>query len=89
MSDTEDILKTAAQWHRAGARGCASHGREDMGLLAPPGWLEARYRRFRTDDRSVSGGCVEGAVVTIAREIIRTGNPRLLDFGVSDEQAWR
>ena len=37
---------------------------------------------------SVSGGCVEGAVVETALEIIRTGKPRLLDFGISDEQAW-
>jgi xanthine/CO dehydrogenase XdhC/CoxF family maturation factor len=37
---------------------------------------------------SVSGGCVEGAVVETALEIIRTAKPRLLDFGVSDEQAW-
>lgn len=37
---------------------------------------------------SVSGGCVEGAVVESALEIIRTGQPKLLEFGVSDEQAW-
>lgn len=37
---------------------------------------------------SVSGGCVEGAVVEAALEVIRTGTPRLLDFGVTDEQAW-
>jgi xanthine/CO dehydrogenase XdhC/CoxF family maturation factor len=37
---------------------------------------------------SVSGGCVEAAVVEAALEIIRTGTPRLLDFGVTDEQAW-
>jgi len=37
---------------------------------------------------SVSGGCVEGAVIGEAREVIRDGKPRLLDFGVSDEQAW-
>jgi xanthine/CO dehydrogenase XdhC/CoxF family maturation factor len=37
---------------------------------------------------SVSGGCVEGAVVTEALETIRDGKPRLLDFGVSNEQAW-
>jgi xanthine/CO dehydrogenase XdhC/CoxF family maturation factor len=37
---------------------------------------------------SVSGGCVEGAVVTEALEAIRDGKPRLLDFGVSNEQAW-
>ena len=37
---------------------------------------------------SVSGGCVEGAVVEAALQIIRTGQPRLLEFGVSDERAW-
>jgi xanthine/CO dehydrogenase XdhC/CoxF family maturation factor len=37
---------------------------------------------------SVSGGCVEGAVVEEALAIIRDGRPRLLDFGVTDDQAW-
>ena len=38
---------------------------------------------------SVSGGCVEGEVVTEAIEVIGGGKPRLLDFGVADETAWR
>ena len=37
---------------------------------------------------SVSGGCIEGAVITQGIETIRDGQPRVLDFGVSDEQAW-
>ena len=37
---------------------------------------------------SVSGGCIEGAVIEQGIEAIRDGNPRVLDFGVSDEQAW-
>lgn len=37
---------------------------------------------------SVSGGCIEGAVVDAAREAIATGQPKLLEFGVSNEQAW-
>jgi len=37
---------------------------------------------------SVSGGCIEGAVVHEAKQAIATGEPRLLDFGVTDEQAW-
>lgn len=37
---------------------------------------------------SVSGGCIEGAVVQEALEVIGDGEPRLLDFGVSNEQAW-
>lgn len=38
---------------------------------------------------SVSGGCVEGAVITEAAEVIATGAPRVLEFGVADETAWR
>ena len=37
---------------------------------------------------SVSGGCVEGAVVEAGRQALATSRPRLLSFGVSDERAW-
>ena len=38
---------------------------------------------------SVSGGCVETAVIQQARAVIADGRPRRLQFGVSDEQAWQ
>lgn len=38
---------------------------------------------------SVSGGCVEGAVVTDALDVIESGTPKMLEFGVADETAWR
>jgi xanthine dehydrogenase accessory factor len=37
---------------------------------------------------SVSGGCVEGAVVEEAVDCLRGGRPRLLNYGVSDDSAW-
>lgn len=37
---------------------------------------------------SVSGGCIEGAVVQEALGVIKTGRPKLLSFGVADELAW-
>lgn len=37
---------------------------------------------------SVSGGCIEGAVVHEAQKVLEDGEPRLLSFGVSDEMAW-
>lgn len=37
---------------------------------------------------SVSGGCVEGAVVAEALDVIATGEPKMLEFGVADETAW-
>jgi xanthine/CO dehydrogenase XdhC/CoxF family maturation factor len=38
---------------------------------------------------SVSGGCVEGAVVTEALDVIESGKPKMLEFGVADETAWK
>lgn len=38
---------------------------------------------------SVSGGCVEGAVITEALEVLESGKAKLLEFGVADETAWR
>jgi xanthine/CO dehydrogenase XdhC/CoxF family maturation factor len=38
---------------------------------------------------SVSGGCVEGAVISEAADIILSGNPKMLEFGVADETAWQ
>ncbi|MGO9744026.1 MAG: XdhC family protein [Roseiarcus sp.] len=38
---------------------------------------------------SVSGGCVEGAVVEEALDVIGSGAPKLLEFGIADETAWR
>jgi xanthine dehydrogenase accessory factor len=37
---------------------------------------------------AVSGGCVEGAVVSVAEEVLRGAPPRLLHFGITDEDAW-
>ncbi len=37
---------------------------------------------------SVSGGCVEGAVVTAALEILATGGRRIVTFGYSDDDAF-
>jgi xanthine dehydrogenase accessory factor len=37
---------------------------------------------------SVSGGCVEGTVVRESAEVIETGKPKFLRFGVSDDDAW-
>jgi len=37
---------------------------------------------------SVSGGCIEGAVVHEAKQAMKTGQPKLLEFGVTDERAW-
>ncbi len=37
---------------------------------------------------SVSGGCVEGAVIDEARRVLKTGKPHLSKYGIADETAW-
>ncbi len=37
---------------------------------------------------SVSGGCVEGAVIDEARRVLKTGKPKLCKYGIADETAW-
>ena len=37
---------------------------------------------------AVSGGCVEGAVVEAAAEVLSAEEPRLLHFGIADSEAW-
>ena len=37
---------------------------------------------------SVSGGCVESDVFDSAMEVMRTGEPKLLHYGITDDQAW-
>lgn len=37
---------------------------------------------------SVSGGCVESDVFENAQEVFETGEPKLLSYGISDDEAW-
>jgi xanthine/CO dehydrogenase XdhC/CoxF family maturation factor len=88
MSDTEQILNTAAEWHRAGRGVALATVVTTWGSSPRPVGSKLAVDDSGRMTGSVSGGCVEGAVVETALEIIRTGKPRLLEFGVSDEQAW-
>lgn len=86
--DSGELLDAAAQWRREGRpvalatviRTWGSSPRPAGSMLAVDG--DCRMLG------SVSGGCVEGAVVQEALEIMKDGRPRVLEFGVSDEEAW-
>lgn len=89
MSNPEDdVLTTAATWRRQGRGVALATVTATWGSSPRPAGSQ-----LAIDDRgamvgSVSGGCVEGAVVKEAQETIADGQPRLLDFGVTNEQAW-
>jgi xanthine dehydrogenase accessory factor len=53
----------------------------------PPGAKMAVNSRGEVSG-AVSGGCVEGAVVAVAEDVLKGGRPRLLHFGIADSEAW-
>ncbi|MBM3645008.1 MAG: XdhC family protein [Alphaproteobacteria bacterium] len=88
VADTLDVLDQAGKWRAAGKGVALATVIVTWGSSPRP-----VGSRLAIDDGgnmvgSVSGGCIEGAVVKEALAAISDGKPRLLDFGVTDEQAW-
>ena len=88
MTDTDNVLEQAADWLESG---------KDVAIATVIGTWGSSPRpvgsQLAVDDEgaftgSVSGGCIEGAVVGEALDTISDGQVRILDFGVTDEQAW-
>jgi xanthine/CO dehydrogenase XdhC/CoxF family maturation factor len=85
----DDILKAAEDWRRDGKRVALATVVETWGSAR-----RAIGGKVGVDEAgnclgSVSGGCVEGAVVAEALDVIESGQPKLLEFGVADETAWK
>lgn len=86
--DSAAVLTTAAAWRRAGRGVALATVVNTWGSSPRPvGSMLAVDERSHMIG-SVSGGCVEGAVASEALAAIEDGKPRLLSFGVSDDQAW-
>lgn len=84
----ENVLETAQSWARAGRQ---------VGLATVVSTWGSSPRpvgsQLAIDDNgrmvgSVSGGCIEGAVIREARDVMDGAAPKLLTFGVTNEQAW-
>jgi xanthine/CO dehydrogenase XdhC/CoxF family maturation factor len=84
----DDILETALAWKRAGRDVAVATVTSTWGSSPRPAGSQLVVDGKGAMIGSVSGGCIEGAVVREALDAIADGKPRLLDFGVSDEQAW-
>ncbi|MCG6115191.1 MAG: XdhC family protein [Mesorhizobium sp.] len=84
-----DPLTIAETWHGEGRRLALATVVETWGSAPRPVGSHLVIDADGNFDGSVSGGCVEGAVVTEALEIIDSGKPRMLEFGVADETAWQ
>jgi len=87
----EDVLATAGRWREAGHRVAVATVVDTWGSSPRPRGSQLVIDEAGNFLGSVSGGCIEGAVVREALEIIAEGEvakPRMLEFGVSNEQAW-
>ena len=84
-----DVLDHALEWHEAGDPVALATVVETWGSApCPVGSMMAVSRSGRIEG-SVSGGCVEAAVLQAALETTQPGGaPRLLSFSVSDGNAW-
>ncbi len=85
---TTQVLEMADQWQAAGRRVAIATVIATWGSSPRPVGSQLLVDEHGEFLGSVSGGCIEGAVVGEALEVIASGTPRLLDFGVSDETAW-
>ena len=88
-SPVADVLTTAEDWRESGRAVALATVIETWGSAPRPVGSHLVIDSDGNFEGSVSGGCVEGAVVAEAVEVIDTGKPTTLEFGVADETAWQ
>ncbi len=89
MTDTiTDLPKLALAWHRAGRGVAIATVVQTWGSAPRPVGSQLVIDADGAMEGSVSGGCVEGAVITEAIEAVNKGAQKLLQFGVSDDEAF-
>ena len=84
----EDILRTALQWLEEGRGLALATVVSTWGSSPRPVGSHLVIDADGAFEGSVSGGCVEGAVIRAAKQVIETGARHLLSFGVTDDEAW-
>ena len=86
--DHDDVLQQAAAWRAAGKQVALATVVTTWGSSPRPVGSQLAVDDAGNMLGSVSGGCIEGAVVHEAHEVMADGKPRLLEFGVTNEMAW-
>ena len=89
LSNDNDILKAAEDWRNSGRAVALATVVETWGSAPRPVGSNLVIDAEGNFLGSVSGGCVEGAVVAEALDVIESGKPKMLEFGVADETAWK
>ncbi|UCC25620.1 MAG: hypothetical protein JSU98_00725 [Gemmatimonadales bacterium] len=88
MNTDEEVLATAAAWRASGMEVALATVVRTWGSAPRPAGSHMAVNGSGDFCGSVSGGCVETAVVDAALEVIQSGEGRQLSFGVTDEMAW-
>jgi xanthine dehydrogenase accessory factor len=83
-----DVLEAAARWLDAGRRVALGTVIKTWGSAPRQAGSQIAVRDDGAFVGSVSGGCIEGAVIEAAHSAINDRQVRTLEFGVSDETAW-
>jgi len=83
-----DVIAQARQWLSLGSPIALATVVETWGSSPRPAGSQLVVDRDSHFVGSVSGGCVEGAVIETALAVIESGDAQQLEFGVTDEQAW-
>ncbi len=83
-----DVLEAARDWHQAGEAVGLATVVETWGSAPCPVGSQMAVSGSGRIEGSVSGGCVEAAVMQAAMETTAGAPPRLLSFSVSDGNAW-
>jgi xanthine/CO dehydrogenase XdhC/CoxF family maturation factor len=86
--DLDAVLERAAAWRAEGRAVALATVMRTWGSSPRPAGSKLAVNDRGEFVGSVSGGCIEGAVITEALEVMQGGGPRVLAFGVSDEAAW-
>src|ERR1700727_3058338 len=89
LARDEDILRAAEDWRKAGKGVALATVVETWGSAPRPVGSNLVIDQEGNFLGSGSGGCVEGAVVEEALDVIDSGKPKMLEFGVADETAWK
>lgn len=90
MNDVQpaDPLETALRWTRDGHRVAIATVLETWGSAPRPAGSRLAVREDGAFEGSVSGGCIEGAVISEAGDVLASGEAKCLEFGVSQARAW-
>jgi xanthine dehydrogenase accessory factor len=88
IAEHDRIPEAARDWFRAGKGAALATVVETWGSAPRPTGSQLAISGDSEIMGSVSGGCVEGAVVAEALEALEDGRSRILEFGVSDNEAF-